>query len=193
VAGGNAGHSCLTLFLICRILIVPALAGLVLGGSSEQSIQAEVEVQGALASPYRIDDPDVAGFRFKYGVRVTNRSGRSLNLPKSGAVDDGLERVTIISVEAKRPDGQWSDIIQGMYVAAVTTKYASCKALPSGSQAKIANLRDGFVLLKSQVAKLGNQPTLRFSLMMICRQADGKLAGTQVTTDGLSLRLNAQP
>jgi hypothetical protein len=180
-----------TVFAPGRVLILAALAGVVPGFGSDQSIQAQVE--RAATTPYRTDDPDVAGFKLTLDIRLTNRSGGPLDLPKAGTVSDGTTRIAVLGLEAKRPDGSWSHVVQSSWYDTGTIKYESCGSLPPGGTVEFSDSPSGLVLLKKQLAGLGSDPTVRFSLMVFCRQPDGKVVTKTVTTDGVDLRLPARP
>jgi hypothetical protein len=59
--------------------------------------------------------------------------------------------------------------------------------------AEIENVPDGLVLLKKQLGDLGEEATVRFGLLVFCRQSDGKVVTTGVKTDAFTLRLPAVP
>ena len=176
-----------TVLVTSRILILAALSGAVPSLSSQQAVR--VEVQHALATPYRADDPDVAAFKLKFDVRLTNRSGGPVDIPRSETGHGGTTRVAVLGVQAKRPDGRWTHVVQSSWYDVDTIKYESCTSLPPGGAAEFANLPSGLLLLNTQLAGLGNEPTVRFNLMIFCRQPDGKVLTTTVTTDGFDLRL----
>jgi len=173
-----------------RILVLAAMSGMIPGFGSDQPFQAEVE--RAAATPYHTDDPDVAGFKLRFSVRLTNRSGGALELPKSGTGDGATTRVAVLGLEAKRPDGSWSRVFQSSWYDTGSIKYESCASLPPGGSAEFLDLTSGLLLLDKQLAGLGNEPTVRFNLMMFCRQGDGKVVTKTVTTDGFALRLPAR-
>jgi hypothetical protein len=58
---------------------------------------------------------------------------------------------------------------------------------------EIENVASGFMLLKKRLAGLGAEPTVRLNLWIFCRQPNGQVLVTSVTTDGFGLRLPAQP
>jgi hypothetical protein len=176
--------------LVGRVLILPALAGVVLGWSSDQPVQAEV--QRVSATAYDTGDADLAGFKLNFGVQLTNRSGRYLSLPKSGTADDGITRVWVQSVQAKQPDGGWSSVVQSSWYDSGSVKYESCTALKTDSKAELTNLPSAFVILKSQAAKLGSKPMVRFNLWVFCREKDGKVVISSARTDEFGLPLTAQ-
>lgn len=180
-----------TVFVTGGMLILAALSGAVPGFGAEQPIQAEVE--RAMATPYHADDADVAGFKLRFDIRLTNRSRGPLTLPKSGTDDGGTTRVAVLGFEAKQPDGSWAHVIQSSWYDTGTIKYESCGLLPPGGVAEFADLPSGLLLLNRQLAGLGNKPTVRFNLMIFCRQPDGKVVTRTVTTEGFSLRLPARP
>jgi hypothetical protein len=161
------------------------------GFGSDQPIHADVE--HAAATPYHTDDPDVAGFKLRFGLRLTNRSGEPLELPKSGPGDGGTTRIAVLGLEAKRPDGSWAHVFQSSWYDTGTIKYESCGPLPPGGVAEFADLASGFILLNRQLAGLGNEPMVRFNLMIFCHEPDGKVVTKAVTTEGFTLRLPPRP
>jgi hypothetical protein len=95
----------------------------------------------------------------------------------------------VLGVQAKQPDGSWTHVVQSSWYDAGSIKYELCTSLPPGGAAEFANLPSGLFLLNTQLAGLGNEPTVRFNLMIFCRQPDGGVLTTTVTTGGFSLRL----
>jgi len=180
-----------TTFVPSRVLILAALAGAVPGFGSDQPIQAQVE--HATATPYDTDDPDLAGFKLKLEVRLTNRSEVPLDLPKTGREIGGTTRVAVLNVEVKRPDGGWAYVVQSSWYDTGSIKYESCGSLPPGGVGEFSDLPSGFVILKRQLAGLGSGATVRFGLMILCREPGGKVVTKAVTTDGVELRLTARP
>ena len=130
-----------TVLALNRILVLAAMSGMIPGFGSDQPIQAEVE--HAAATPYHTDDPDVAGFKLRFSVRLTNRSGGPLDLPKSGIGDGATTRVAVLGLEAKRPDGSWSRVFQSSWYDTGSIKYESCASLPLGGAAEFEILRVG--------------------------------------------------
>lgn len=168
-------------------MMLAALSGVGRGSSSDQPIRAEI--QHVLAIPDRADDPDVAAFKLEIDVRLTNRSGGPVSLPKSESGDAAATRIAVLGVQTKQRDGRWAHLVQSSWYDAGTLKYESCRTLPPGGVAEFANLPSGLMLLKSQLAGLGNEPTVRIDLLIFCRQPDGKVVTTRALSDGFELRL----
>jgi hypothetical protein len=173
------------------LILTVALSGGGAGLNSAQPIRAEI--LQAQATPYRADDPDVAAFNLKFDVRLANGSGGSVNIPKAATGDGGTTRVAVLGVQAKQRDGIWAQVVQSSWYDTGSIKYEPCTLLPPGGAAEFANLPSGLLLLKSQLAGLGNEPTVRFNLMFLCRQPDGKVVTKTVTTGAFDLRLPALP
>jgi hypothetical protein len=173
-----------------RILILAALPGLGSGLSSDQPALAEV--QHALATPYRVDDPDVAGFNLKFDLQLTNQSEKVMQLPIFNAGEDDAVRYAVSGVQSKQPDGTWAYIVQSSWYGVGTIKYLPCKPLSPGRTEEIKGMGTGLVMLKKQLAALGGEPTVRLNLLFFCRQPDGQLAAASATTEAFPLRLPAQ-
>ncbi len=172
--------------LLNRLTFTVALAVVLPATGSDQAIHAEV--QRALATPYSVGDPDVAGFKLRFDTRLTNRSTKPLDIPGS-AKDDGTVGIVVLGVQSKRPDETWRYVIQSSWIDAGNIKYEPCRAIRPGEAAGITGVASGLVLLKKQLADLGQEPTLRFNLTVFCQQTNGKVLATDVTTDPFTLRL----
>ena len=88
-----------------HVLVLGAICGLIPSYGADQVMHAEVE-RGA-ATTYHLDDPDLAGFKVKFGIRVTNLSGVPIDLPKPGTSEDGTDLFTMPEIDVKQPDGNW--------------------------------------------------------------------------------------
>jgi hypothetical protein len=163
------------------------------GGSLSFAQPIRAEILHAQAIPYPTDDPDVAAFNLKFDVRLGNGSGGQVNIPRAETGDGGTTRVAVLGVQAKQRDGSWAQVVQSSWSDTGTIKYEPCTLLPPGRVAEFANLPSGLLLLKRQLAGLGNEPTVRLNLMIFCRQPDGKVVTKTVTTGGFDLRLPALP
>lgn len=177
-----------TIFALSRCLMFAALPGLVMGFSSDQPVRAEVH--HVLATPYGVDDPDIAAFTLKVDLRLTNRSERVIYLPISSSTE--MKTLSIIGVQSKQPDGTWAYITQSSWYDTGTTKYQPCGLLSSGRTEEIKGVADGLVVLKKQLQNLGSEPTLRLNLMFYCREPDGQVKFKWATTEAFPLRLPAQ-
>jgi hypothetical protein len=96
-------------------------------------------------------------------------------------------------LQSKQPDGTWTYLVRSSWYDTGTMKYETCTSLSSEGTAEIGNVASGLLLLKKQLAGLGGEPTVRLNLMIFCRQLDGKVLTTSVTTDAFGLRLPTQP
>jgi hypothetical protein len=170
-----------------RLSLAAALAGLIPALGSDQTIRAEV--QHALATPYSTEDPEVAAFRLKFDLRLTNRSAKLVDLPTSETRDGETTRIAVLGVQSKQPDGTWTYLVRSSWYDTGTMKYETCTSPSSEGTAEIGNVASGLLLLKKQLAGLGGEPTVRLNLMIFCRQLDGKVLTTSVTTDAFGIRL----
>jgi hypothetical protein len=177
--------------ILIRFSLAAGLVGLVSARGSDQDIRTEI--RHPVATPYHTEDPDVAAFRLKFAIRLTNPSERPVNLPRSGTDGDEMTRAAVIAVESKQSDGAWKYVVQSTWVDDGKIKYEPCTSLPPGGTVEIENLPSGLLLLKKQLADLGGEPTVRFGLWLLCRQPDGKVVITSATTDEFGLRLPAEP
>lgn len=174
-----------------RILVLAAMSCSIPGLCADQPVHADVK--DAVATPDQTGDPDAPGFKVRFGLRLTNRSGEQLELPTSGTGNNGVTRIELVGMDAKRPDGRWAPLLRSSWYDTGTIKYEPCGPLPPGGVAEFTDLASGFLLLKRQLAGLGKEPTVRFNLMMFCRRPDGKVVTKTVTTEGFALHLPARP
>ena len=172
---------------------IPLAAGLLGVALAPGSQTTSAKIEHPVATPYHIDDPDMASFTLKFDIRLRNRSDKAVNFPKSESPGGRTTRVSIIAGQSKQSDGSWKYLFQSTWVDDGRTKYEPCTSLPPGAVVRIANVKGGLLLLKSQVADLGDEPTLRFDLWIFCRQPDEKVVITSVTSDPFILRLPAHP
>ena len=177
--------------LLRRLFIAAALAGELPALGSDQAIRAEV--QHALATPYRTDDPEVAAFTLKFDVRLTSRSTTPVVLPILKTNEGETTRVSVLGAQSKQPEGTWTYLLRSSWYDTGTLKYESCISLSSTRTAEIKNVASGFVLLKKQLAGLGSEPTVRLNLWFFCQQPDGTVLIKSATTDAFVLRLPTQP
>jgi hypothetical protein len=175
-----------TRIFLQRLTFAAALAVVLPATGSDPTIHAEVK--RALATPYSVDDPDVAGFKLKFDTRLADLSTKLLDIP-GFAKDDGAVGVDVLGVQSKQPDETWRSVIQSLFVDAGNIKYEPCKSIRPGETIEITGVPSELLLLKTQLADLGQEPTLRFNLTLFCRQPNGKVLGTNVTLDPFRLRL----
>ncbi len=172
-------------------LLATALAAVLPTLGSDQIIRAEV--QNARATPYSTDDPEVAAYGLKFDLRLTNRSAKLVSLPDSTTQDGETNGITVLSMQSKQPDGTWKYLFQSSLYGTRTTKYEPCTSHSPEKTTEIRNVASRLVLLKKQLTGLADEPIVRLNVMMSCRQSDGKVLSTLVTTDAFSFRLPAQP
>ncbi len=152
----------------------------------------QTEIQHAVATPYSIEDPDMAGFRLRFDLRLTSGSTKAIDIPKSGLADDGVTRVSVLGVQARGANGTWKYVVRSSWYDFGTIKYESCTPLASGGSTELKDIGSGLALLRKQLAELGDEPTIRFNITLFCRQPDGKVITTETTTDAFRLRLPAR-
>lgn len=175
--------------VLLRLLVLSVLSGVaVVGVDSGQPIR--VEVQRVLVCPYRSDDPDLATFKLKLSVRLTNRSQEPVLVPTSGTGDRDATRVALLGVQARDATRAWAHIVQSSWYDSGTVKYQACASLPPGAVAEFRNVSSGLVLMNAQLARLGSEPTVRFDLMILCRRQDGKVLSTSATTEEFKLPMH---
>jgi hypothetical protein len=168
--------------LLC-VLRVPVAA--------QQTVQAEI--QNLQATPDTSDDPDVGIYKLRFDVRLTNRSEKPISVPRQMTDDQTTTRIFVLGVQSRRKDGPWTNLVQSSWYGVGTEKYDPCVTIPPSDTAAFGGAASGLVLLKKQLASLGNEPTLRFHLMFFCQQPDGKVLTTVVPTEAFSLPLPVQP
>lgn len=171
---------------LCLILF--ASAAPLLG--SEQIVR--VEIQRATATPYHPEYPDMAGFKLKFDLRLTNRSEKPLNAPEVAARGDQTTRIAVLGVQWRQSDGSWTNLVQSTWVDDGRIQYQPCRSVASGGTVEIDDIASGLLLFKTQVVKLGQDPILRFNVTMFCRQSDGTVVSQNATTDALSIHLPTQ-
>lgn len=174
------------LFLLNRVVLLAAIAGMTTGFCSDERIHAVVS--RASAVPYDVHDPDVSGFRVRFAVQLTNRSTYPVEIPVEKSGKDVRMPMDMISLEAKQPDGRWAYLVQASSYDPEGTRYAACRELPPGAVGKVTGLENRFALLNTQVAQLAPQTTVRFTLTMYCRQTNGKTIAKPVRTEEFVLR-----
>jgi hypothetical protein len=174
---------------IASFLILAVLSGGGVGLSSAQPLRAEI--RHAKATPYDIGDFGVAAFNLKFDVRLTNESERPVEILKADTGREEMTRVVVIGVQTKLSDGTWAHVIQSSWYGPATIRYEALTSVPPGGAAELTNLTDRLVLLNKQLAGLGMEPTVRFTLMIFCR-AEGKVVMKTVRTEEFELRLPAR-
>lgn len=174
----RVGQSMIALAVWCSMLN---------GVSPEKEVR--IEVLRAKATIYAVGDPDVLGIKLEFAIRVTNVSTKAIELPKGRSRDRHRDQVSILGVEARRPDGSWAYVFRGSWYDAGNLDYSSCQVLHPGRSLEIHNLAGGFALPVTQLNSMGQVPTVRLYLMLFCRQADGHAASKVARTEELELLL----
>lgn len=176
--------------LVGRLLMAAAIGVAVPGWSAEQRIRAEVRHPTATAE--RIGDPDVAMFTLEFDIRLTNLSGKIIQVPDPDAGGNDLTRTGIINVQYRRADGTWAYLIRGVPVVhPVQAQYPPCKSLPPGRTEEMTGLSypHGLMVLKEKLPDVNSPATIRLDLYFCCRQLDGEVPLEGATTDEFVVRL----
>jgi len=79
----------------------------------------------------------------------------------------------MLAVQSKEPDGSWKNVLQSSFYDTGSVKYDSCVSLAPSASSQFTGVGSRLLLLKKQLTGLGNQPTLRFNIMTLCKQPDG--------------------
>lgn len=166
------------------ILLVPSR---VLGG--DELIRAEIQKPQPTA--YDPGDPDMAGYKIKFDLRLTNHSSQPVSIPKSEAAGSDDAKIVVLGVQAKQPDGKFAHIVRSSSYGTGPPKYPPCTPLQPGKTVQISGVESGILLLRKQVDNLGEEPTIRFDLMMSCKEPDGQIPTKLVTTEEFRIRLPA--
>lgn len=170
-----------------------ALAAALAGAARSSDNNVRAKVGHIVATPYHTEDPEVAGFKLSFDVELANGSDKPIYLPRPVSGTHETTRVAVLSVESKQRNGVWKYVVQSTWVDAGSIKYGTCRPLPSGGVVEIRDVPSGLLVLKKQLAELGDEPTVRFGLWIFCRQPGGKVLTTSVTTDALVLPLPGHP
>lgn len=151
-----------------------------------------MEVRRLETAAYDTGDAQVAGFRWKVDLRVTNLSEASVDLPnpESGA-SGGTVRTALDNAQYRQPNGTWVTLIATTIVWTTDTKFEPCVSLPPGASMELKDVRDGLVLPRNRLAELGDRPTMRLTLWIGCTKPGGKGAGMFVRTEPFIFELPA--
>ena len=176
-------------FLIRVYLLAALVVVLPLSGSDEN---VRTEIQHAIATPYRPEDPELDGFKLKFDLKLTNRSTNPISVPGAPVGEGHTTRVAVLGVQWRQPDGSWADLVQSSWVDDGSIRYETCTSVPSEGRADIVDIASGLLLFKKQILLLGQEPVLRFNLIMFCRRSDATVITRSSTTDGFRIRLAAR-
>ena len=147
-----------------------------------------VEVQHVGASPYAMKDSGVAAFSLKFDIMLTNQSEKTIYIPNPVTVQADATRIAVLGVQGKDPHGTWKYILQSSWYGYGVMKYEACASLLPGAVTKAEDVSYRLVVLRGQLADLGNEPGIRLDLWTFCRQPDGKVLTNSATTDPFTLR-----
>lgn len=176
---------------VCFLFAI-ALARGFRAASVDSGVRAEAR-RVALSPGAPQDDPEVAAFRLSFDLHVANGSERPIRLPASGSGKANSVRAAVLGVDSEGPGGNWVHLLQASWYDNGTLSYEPCASLPPGGAGDVRGVKDGFVLLKKQLAGLGEEPTLRLRVMIFCRQPGGRVSAQEVATEGFQVRLRNEP
>src|SRR5947209_2568707 len=89
--------------------------------AADETIRAEV--QHPAANPVNAEDQDVAAFKVSFDLRMTNRSGKVLQLPRPKGGNGETTRIAVLGVQFRGSDGGWSSLVRSSWYDVGTTKY----------------------------------------------------------------------
>ncbi|MGC4053818.1 MAG: hypothetical protein QM757_32180 [Paludibaculum sp.] len=146
------------------------------------------DVQRITAAAFPTEDPDIASYSLRFDLRVKNLLRKSIFLPVP-RVDEATDRVAALTTELQLPDEKWETLIHSSWYGTSQTKYEACMELQAGKTYVVEDVPSALVLLKSQVPRLGKEPTLRLKFYLLCQQANGQVLSTPVETEGFRVLL----
>jgi hypothetical protein len=139
-----------------------------------------------------MDDPDVAAFRLKFGVRLVNRSMKVIYLPASADDRIGKGTMTVLAAQARQSDGSWRYLFQASWYGVPDAKYADCNVVRPGESGEVEAVDGQIVLMRDQLPGLGKEAIVRFDFMINCRRPDGEIAAVGLGTEEFSFKLPAE-
>jgi hypothetical protein len=175
-----------------RILFFVAALGGILSTAVGADQYVRAEVQHVVATPQNSEDPEMAMYKTKFDLRLTNRTGEPMNIPRWEKEESENTRIFVLAVQSKQQNGIWKNVNQSSWYGDDTTKFVLCTSLPPSGTTEIGGVASGLSLLRKQLADLGSEPTIRLNLMFFCKQSDGKVVTSTVKTEPFSLRLPIQ-
>ncbi len=153
-------------------LLLPAAQG------ADDSIEAQVQQAQLFGDSEPPAGP--AGF--------TDGSEKTANIPDPGASPASTSWIILQGLEYERADGSWKFIVSpGMLAFKPGTKFSPCRTLAPKQAQEFTSLSGPLALFDLQLAKLGSKPTVRAGFVLICRQRDGTLFSTSMTTAPFTL------
>ena len=173
------------LTFICGLAFAAAV-GISSPAANDQPLTARL--QPAAVTPVDMGDSGIAVFEAPFSPRVTNQSSMPILLPRVASGED-TERIAVIVKHLKLPDGTWKYLSQASWYGTSTTKYDPCISVPPGSVAEYPAVPYRLFLIPNQLADLGKESTLKYSLWLFCQMPDGKVLTQSVTTEPFVLRL----
>lgn len=150
---------------------------------------ARFEVRQAASTPYDTGDPEVLGFDIKFNLKITNASGRSINLPDTFAGSDSTVQINVMREEARQRDGRWLLLSESTLVTPQGITYEPCVSLSPGTTKEITDITYKWVGFRKQFAELGDKPTLRLRLIAACQLPNGKVSTIGGDTDAFEVQL----
>jgi len=176
----RATISCLRLIALLALLL-PAAQG-------DDSIEAQVHQAQLVGDSEPTFGP--VGFTLKYDVRFINRSEEPVSIPNPGTSPVSTSWITLQGLEYMQADGSWKFIVSPFKADA---KFSPCRTLPPKQAEEFRSMQDRLVLYDGQLPQLGQKPTVRAGLVLICRQQDGSLFSTSMRTDPFALLVPQRP
>jgi len=176
-----------------RVAMIGLVLALALGLSrhadgADSSLHAVVR-QSTVGLGTPQGDPAAVTLKLGFDLHITNGSRRPLGLPLGRPGRAESIRVTIVGIDSQGPNATWAHLLQATFIDNGTLSYQPCTVLQPGSEGDVLDVRTGFLLLKKQLVGLGEEPTIRLSVMVTCRQPGGRIAAQEATSDAFRVRL----
>ena len=155
------------------------------GAGAESGL--ELEVQDIAATLSGQTTSTVTVYELHFDLKVTNKSARPVRIPKAVSAF-GVTTVFVSAIERQQTDGDWTFLSQSSFYGTNRMKYTDCSPLAPGKSAEIRVSNYVLPLPRVTARELGNEPTLRASVMLFCK-ATGGFKYTSGTTAPFELTL----
>jgi len=175
---------------VIRGLFILLAAGVVANATSEPALTALIH--GLVATPAEGGPPSLLQVGIQFGARLTNKSGTTVPVPQETAAEGGAIRSAVIIAELQEPNGDWRRLFTSFWFGSPKDIYEPCAQLAPGGTTEIKGLDDKMVFPRSGLGSAGPDITIRFDLWLFCRQPDGTVPDTSVTTEPFSLKLPSE-
>ena len=144
-----------------------------------------------VSAPYSTGITVLVGVEFQFDLQIRNVSNRSVSLPFSqrGGTDPGF---SLVGVDFKVPEGSWKSIQSGDWIGSPKDVYGACRTLSPGQSIEIKSVFIKMPFFKSKLNEVGKEPTLRFTLWLLCRQPDGTKPIETLVTEPFVARIPSQ-